>query len=108
MNFKEFLCQEPPDKAKGFITRKGNITYGTEFPSAWISFRRINLEGSNRNSFWLVNVERWRSDRVQEALRIWALNMPEFYSDDVTVSQNGTALGKTTVENFANFNFKLN
>lgn len=107
MNFKEFLSQLPADKGQGYIDRKGNIWYGKEFPTAWIAFRRINLDGSHRNSFWLLTVERWRSERVQEALRIWALNMPEFYSDDVTVNQNGKTLGSTTVERLANFDFNL-
>jgi hypothetical protein len=100
MKFKEFLSQEQPSKANGTIDHKGNISYAKG--QDWISFHRVNLDGSYKNSFWIVSVPTMKSQRVQEALRIWALNMPEHYSDDVIINS-----GKTTVKNLADFDFTL-
>lgn len=99
--FKEFLSHEQPNKAKGYINKKGSIHYH-ENPMGWIQFKRINLEGSQKNSFWNVCIPTFNS-QVKEALRIWALNMPEHYNDDVIIQNKG----KTTVERLANFDFKL-
>ena len=100
MNFKEFL---EPNKSYGHITRDGKIHY---YPNtfAWISFKRINLEDSNRNSYWLIDVA-VLNHHVKEALRIWALNMPEHYQDDVEIRKKEQPIKYTTVEKIANMRF---
>ena len=87
MTFLEFIYSSP-NKSEGIIDPNGNIKYGKIFAHNQIYFRRVNLEGSLKKSYWEMSIPNfyYLDEKVKDKLRIWAQNMPEFADESVHIN----------------------
>jgi hypothetical protein len=87
MTFLEFFYSSP-NKTEGIIDPDGNIKYGEIFSPTQIYFRRMNLEGSLKKSYWDMSIPNfyYLDEKVKDKLKIWAQNMPEFEEEMVHIN----------------------
>ena len=88
MNFREFEALNP-NKREGTIDPNGNIRYGNIADASHIHFKRINLDGSLKPSYWDITFPEVYHDcyteKEKEKLKVWAQNMPEFGNEMVHI-----------------------
>ena len=90
MRFRDFINQ--PNKKEGTIDPDVNIHYGNIPNPSHILFRRINLDGSLKQSYWDITFpgsypgyHNYYTDNERNKLKIWAQNMPEYQDEEIHV-----------------------
>jgi hypothetical protein len=86
MTFKDFVNQ--PNKKQGIIDPDGNIRYGEIFSPNCIYFKRMNLDGSLKPSYWKMSIPNfyYLDEKIKDKLKTWAQNMPEFEDEMIHIN----------------------